>query len=501
MFEGLMLGIQTALVPANLLGCFIGCLVGTLVGILPGVGVSGTMALLLPLTFALGPTGGMIMLAGIWYGANYGGSTTSILVNVPGEATSVVTCLDGYKMALKGRAGAALAIAAIGSFLAGTVSVIGLNFFAPPLAEVALAFGPPEYFSLALMGLVVLSNLSGRSTLKSFIMAFLGVMLATVGMDNISGSPRFTLGFSALFGGIEFVPLLMGVFGIAEVIRAFCSPPKGPSSLIRFRFRDLYPNREEMRRSIKPILRGSILGFLVGLIPGPAAVMASFASYGLERRVARPPEGFGNGAVEGLAGPESANNSATGGGMIPLLALGLPFSPPTAVLISGLILHNVTPGPLLMQQKPDLFWGIIGSMYVGNVILLIMNLPLVGIFASIARVRQAILMPLVLILCMVGAFAVNNSFFDIWVMVVAGVLGFLMERHGYEPAPLVLGLVLGNMMESSLRRSMVIFEGDWLGFFQRPISGTVLVLTFLVIVLPLVLHSARRIQTISREGK
>jgi putative tricarboxylic transport membrane protein len=492
MFDGLMLGIQTALVPANLLGCFIGCFVGTLVGILPGVGVSGTMALLLPLTFALGPTGGMIMLAGIWYGANYGGSTTSILVNVPGEATSVVTCLDGHKMALKGRAGAALAIAAIGSFFAGTVSVIGLNFFAPPLAEVALAFGPPEYFSLALMGLVVLSNLSGRSTLKSFIMAFLGVSLATIGMDNISGSPRFTLGFTSLFGGIEFVPLLMGVFGIAEVIRAFCLPPKGVSPLIRFRFWDLYPNREEMRRSIMPILRGSFLGFFVGLIPGPAAVMASFASYGLEQRVVNPPEGFGNGAVEGVAGPESANNSACGGGMVPLLALGLPFSPPTAVLISGLILHNVTPGPLLMQQRPDLFWGIIGSMYVGNLILLIMNLPLVGIFASIARVRPAILMPLVLILCMVGAYAVNNSFFDIWVMMGAGILGFLMERHGYEPAPLVLGLVLGNMMESSLRRSMIIFEGDWLGFFGRTISCTVLLITFSVLLAPLVLRSVKR---------
>jgi putative tricarboxylic transport membrane protein len=500
MFEGLILGIQTALVPTNLLGCFIGCLVGTLVGILPGVGVSGTMALLLPLTFALGPTGGMIMLAGIWYGANYGGSTTSILVNVPGEATSVVTCLDGHKMALKGRAGAALSIAAIGSFVAGTFSVVGLNFFAPPLAEVALAFGPPEYFSLALMGLVVLSNLSGSSTLKSFIMAFLGVGLATIGMDNISGSPRFTMGFSSLFGGIEFVPLLMGVFGIAEVIRAFCQPPKGVSALIRFRFQDLYPNREEMRRSIKPIIRGSFLGFFVGLIPGPAAVMASFASYGLERRVVNPPEGFGNGAVEGLAGPESANNSACGGGMVPLLALGLPFSPPTAVLISGLILHNITPGPLLMQQRPDLFWGIIGSMYVGNLILLIMNLPLVGIFASISRVRPAILMPLVLILCMVGAYAVNNSFFDIWVMVIAGVLGFLMERHGYEPAPLVLGLVLGNMMESSLRRSMVIFEGDWLGFFHRPISGAVLVLTLLVIILPLILRSVGQAREKIREG-
>jgi putative tricarboxylic transport membrane protein len=501
MFEGLILGIQTALVPTNLLGCFIGCLVGTLVGILPGVGVSGTMALLLPLTFALGPTGGMIMLAGIWYGANYGGSTTSILVNVPGEATSVVTCLDGHKMALKGRAGAALAIAAIGSFVAGTFSVVGLNFFAPPLAEVALAFGPPEYFSLAIMGLVVLSNLSGSSTLKSFIMAFLGVSLATIGMDNISGSPRFTMGFSSLFGGIEFVPLLMGVFGIAEVIRAFCQPPKGVSSIIRFRFWDLYPNREEMRRSVKPIIRGSFLGFFVGLIPGPAAVMASFASYGLERRVVNPPEGFGNGAVEGLAGPESANNSACGGGMVPLLALGLPFSPPTAVLISGLILHNVTPGPLLMTQRPDLFWGIIGSMYVGNLILLIMNLPLVGIFASIARVRPAILMPLVLILCMVGAYAVNNSFFDIWVMVIAGVLGFLMERHGYEPAPLVLGLVLGNMMESSLRRSMVIFEGDWLGFFHRPISGTVLILTLLVILLPPILRSVRQSQKKIHQGE
>jgi len=491
MFDGLILGIQTALVPQNLLGCFIGCLVGTLVGVLPGVGVSGTMALLLPLTFVLGPTAGMIMLAGIWYGANYGGSTTSILVNVPGEATSVVTCLDGHKMALRGRAGAALAVAAIGSFFAGTVSVIGLNFFAPPLAEVALAFGPPEYFSIALLGLVVLSNLSGQSAVRSFMMAILGIMLATVGMDNISGSPRFTLGYSAFFGGIEFVPLLMGVFGVAEVIRAFLHPPTGSASLISFRVQDLYPNREELRRSVKPILRGSVLGFLVGLIPGPAAVIASFSSYGLERRMSHPPEGFGNGAVEGVAGPEAANNSACGGGMVPLLALGLPFSPPTAVLISGLILHNVQPGPLLMQQKPDLFWGIVGSMYVGNVILFILNLPLVGVFASIARVRQSILMPLVLILCMVGAYAVNNSIFDIWVMMIAGIIGFLMERHGYEPAPLVLGLVLGNMMESSLRRSMVIFEGSWMGFFQRPISAAVLILTILIFFTPAILRSLK----------
>lgn len=478
------------MLPENLLGCLLGCLFGTLVGVLPGVGVSGTMALLLPLTFALGPTAGMIMLAGIWYGANYGGSTTSILVNVPGEATSVVTCLDGHKMALRGRAGAALAIAAIGSFIAGTGAVLGLSFFAPPLADAALAFGPPEYFAIALMGLVVLSNLSGGSVLKSLTMVVLGVMLATVGMDYISGRPRFTFGATQLFGGIDFVPVIMGLFGIAEILRVV-SRPHERHSVIHFRFRELYPNREELRRSVKPILRGTLLGFLVGLIPGPAATIASFASYGVERRLVRPPEGFGQGAVEGVAGPESANNAACGGGMVPLLALGLPFSPPTAVLLSGLMLHGITPGPLLMQQHPELFWGVIGSMYVGNFILLVLNLPLVGIFASIARIRPAILMPLVMVLCVVGAYAVNNSIFDVWVMIAAGVIGFWLERYGFEPAPLALGLVLGKMMETSLRRSLVIFEGNWWGFWERPIAGAVLTVTLLIVVVPVIVRFVR----------
>ncbi len=495
MLDGLILGLQIALTPENLLACFIGCLVGTLVGVLPGVGVSGTMALLLPLTFVLGPAAGTIMLTGIWYGANYGGSTTSILVNVPGEATSVVTCLDGHKMAKKGRAGAALAIAAVGSFFAGTVAVLGLSFFAPVLAKAALSFGPPEYFTLALMGLMILANLSGKSSHKSYLMAIFGIVLATVGMDVISGSPRYTLGLSPLFEGVEFIAVLMGVFGVAEVLRVACTKCDEVPALIKFRFWDLYPNKTELRRSVKPVLRGSVLGFLIGLVPGPAATIASFASYGLERRLGKPPEGFGEGAVEGVAGPEAANNSACGGGMVPLLALGLPFSPPTAVLISGLIMHGVTPGPLLMTQNPEIFWGVVGSMYVGNVICLFLNLPLVGVFASIARVRPAILMPLVVLICFVGAYGINNSVFDVWVMIFFGILGFFMERHGFQPAPLVLGLVLGKMMESSLRRSMVLFDGNWLGFADRPISAVFLVVIVAVLLLPLI--SKKRIDTSS----
>ncbi|MFZ5641545.1 MAG: tripartite tricarboxylate transporter permease [Bacillota bacterium] len=429
------------------------------------------------------------MITGIWYGANYGGSTTSILINVPGEATSAVTTLDGYKMVKKGRAGAALCIAAIGSFVAVTLSVLCLTFFAPPLAKAALAFGPPEYFVLALFGLIVLSSLSGQSSRKSFMMAVLGIVVATIGMDLFTGKPRFTMGIGSLFEGLEFVAVLMGVFGISEVIRVASTKGEERRTLIKFRFRELYPSSTELKRSIAPMFRGSLLGFLIGLFPGPSAVMASFASYGLERRLVNPPEGFGEGAVEGVAGPESANNAACGGDMVPLLALGLPFSPPSAVLISGLILHGVMPGPLLIEQNHEVFWGVVGSMYVGNVILLILNLPLVGVFASIARVRPVILMPLVITICIVGSFGINNNLFDVWVMIISGVVaGFFLERHGYEPAPIVLGLVLGKMMELSLRRSLVLFNGNWYGFLERPISAIFVLLIVLVILVPVFIN-------------
>ena len=496
MLDGLWFGLQGALDLRNFFAVVIGCFVGTVVGVLPGIGPTGTMALLLPLTFALGPTGGMIMLAGIWYGAQYGGSTTSILVNVPGEAASVVTCLDGHQMARKGRAGAALAIAAIGSFVAGTIGVLGLTLFAPPLANAALNFGPPEFFWIGLLGLLLLSNLSGRSTPKALLMATLGVMLATVGMDPISGRPRFSMGSSSLFGGFEFVPVTMGLFGVAEILSS-CAERLKSWEVFKVRFRDLYPNREDLRRSLVPIFRGGVVGFLVGLIPGPAAVMSSFVSYAVERKFSRHPEEFGHGAIEGVAGPESANNAATAGGLVPLLALGLPFAPPTAVLLGGLMIHGVVPGPLLMQQHPDLFWGVIASMYIGNVILLILNLPLVGVFASITRVRPAIVLPIVLVLCVIGAYAVSNSVYDVWVMLAFGVLGFFMRRFEFEPAPVVLGLVLGRMLENSLRQSMVILEGNIWGFWSRPISMVLIIFAVLALVLPPII----RLSVFARQKK
>jgi putative tricarboxylic transport membrane protein len=481
MFENLWTSLLIAAQPVNLFACFLGALVGTLVGVLPGIGPSGTMAILLPVTFGLGPTAGIIMLAGIWYGAQYGGSTTSILVNVPGEAASVVTCLDGYEMAKKGRAGAALTVSAIGSWLAGTFGVAGLMLFAPPLANAALAFGPPEYFAIALLGLVVLSNLTGRSPLKSFLMVLLGVMFSTVGLDPIAGFDRFTFGVADLLGGVEFVPVTMGLFGIAEIL-SIVAEPYVVKDVTKVRFRDLYPNRSELRRAFPPMIRGGILGFLVGLIPGPAAIVASFASYGLERKISKHRREFGRGAIEGVAGPESANNSATAGGLVPLLALGLPFAPPTAVLLSGLMIHGVTPGPLLMQQHPEVFWGVIGSMYLGNLILLVLNLPLVGVFASITRLSPSLLMPVILLLTIVGSYGVNNSLFDVWVMMIAGGTGYLMKKFEFEPAPLVLGLVLGRIMEGALRRSMVIMDGNPLAFFQRPLSGVLLALVILLLV-------------------
>jgi putative tricarboxylic transport membrane protein len=481
--EGLLFGFQGILELKNFLAVIVGCLVGTLVGVLPGIGPTGTMALLLPLTYALGPTAGLIMLAGIWYGAQYGGSTTSILVNVPGEAASVVTCLDGYQMARKGRPGAALAIAAISSFVAGTIGVVILTLFAPPLAELALDFGPPEFFWIGLLGLLLLSNLSGRSTVKALLMATLGIMLSTVGMDPVSGSPRFTMGSTSFFGGFEFVPVTMGLFGVAEILSSAAERIKH-WEVLKIRFRDLYANSEELRRSWFPMLRGGLLGFFVGLIPGPAAVMSSFVSYKLERKLARHPEEFGHGAIEGVAGPESANNSATAGGLVPLLALGLPFAPPTAVLLSGLMIHGVVPGPLLIQQHPEIFWTVIASMYLGNVVLLVLNLPLVGVFASITRVRPAIVLPVVLILCVIGAYAINNSMFDVWVMLGFGVVGFVMRRYDFEPAPVVLGLVLGKVLENSLRQTMVILEGDLWGLLSRPISATLMTLAVLALAVP-----------------
>jgi putative tricarboxylic transport membrane protein len=471
--SGFAVALGAGLQPANLLACFVGVVLGTLVGVLPGLGPAAAMALVLPLTLQLGPAAGLIMLAGIYYGSMYGGSTTSILVNVPGEAASVVTAIDGYRLARRGRAGAALAVAAVASFVAGTVSVVALQLAAPGVARAALAFGPAEYFAFTLLGLVVLANLSGGSPLKALAMIALGFMLSTVGMDPLGGTTRFTLDIDGAQGGLSFIAVATGLFGVAEML-ATAAAPAPPVPVARVRLAELYPSREEMRRAVPPMLRGSGLGVLVGLVPGPAATIASFVSYGIERRVSRHRHELGQGAIEGVAGPEAANNAAAGGGMIPLLALGLPFTPATAVLMSGMLLQGVTPGPFLLRDHPHVFWSVIGSFYVGNVMLLVLNLPLVGLFARVATIPPPYLMPGVLVLCAVGAFADNNNLFDVWVMVVAGGLGYVMRRLAYDPAPLVLGLVLGPLMERSLVQALTIGHGEVGALWPSPLAAVLL---------------------------
>jgi putative tricarboxylic transport membrane protein len=450
------------------------------------------MALLLPLTLKLGPAAGLIMLAGIYYGSMYGGSTTSILVNVPGEAASVVTTIDGYRLARRGRAGAALAIAAIASFIGGTFSVGALQFLAPVVAGAALAFGPAEYFAFTLLGLLVLTNLTGRSRPRALAMVALGLVLSTVGMDPLGGAVRFTLDMGGAQGGLSFIAVATGLFGVAEVLAAVAQPASAPAP--RVRLRELYPSREEMRRAVPPMLRGSLLGFLVGLVPGPAATIASFASYGVERRVSKHRAELGRGAIEGVAGPEAANNAAVGGGMVPLLSLGLPFTPSTAVLMSGMLLQGVTPGPFLLHHHPHVFWSIIGSLYVGNVMLLLLNLPLVGLFARVAAVPPRYLGPVVLVLCAVGAFADNNNLFDVWVMVAAGLLGYVMRALDYDPAPLVLGLVLGPVMERSLLQALTIARGDVHGLWDSPVSAGMLLAAAVILVTPALVRLAARIR-------
>ncbi len=485
--HGILSSLLITFQPINFLACFIGAVVGTLVGVLPGLGPAAAMALVIPLTLKLGPTAGLIMLAGIYYGSMYGGSTTSILVNVPGEPASVVTTIDGYAMARKGRAGAALAIAAIGSFIAGTFSVIALQFFAPLLARSALAFGPAEYFALTVLGVILLSNLTGKSRVKSLIMMMVGLMLSTVGIDPVGGVERFSFGLESAQAGVSFIALTTGLFGVAEVLSVMTEKEE-PADLLPVRFRELYPNREEIRRSAAPVARGSVLGFLIGLLPGPAATMAAFASYGLERKVSKHRDEFGKGAIEGVAGPESANNAAAGGAMIPLLSLGLPFTPATAVLLGGMLLHGITPGPFLLRDRPDVFWGVIGSFYLGNMMLLVLNLPLVGIFAKIVRVAPKYLMPVVLVLCVIGAYGDNSSLFDVWVMLGAGVVGYVMRKYDYEPAPLVVGLVLGPVMERSLRQTLIISRGSLSGLLDSTLCLVMWAVVVLAVILPLMIN-------------
>src|SRR5215472_10047213 len=470
--HNLYLGFSVALAPNVLLYAFVGCVIGTLVGVLPGVGPLAGISLLLPASFGLDATSAIVLLAGIYYGAMYGGSTTSILMRIPGEAASVMTCIDGYEMTRKGRAGAALAIAAVGSYVAGTVSVVGLMLLAPPLASFALRFGPPEYFALLLLGLLVLAYMSGGSILKSLAMATLGLLLGMIGIDPMTGFFRFSYGLVELGDGIGVVPVAVGLFGLSEILLTAGQPT--PPEIKKPRLRELLPSRQEWRDSVAPIGRGTVLGFLIGIVPGSAHIISSFVSYAVERRLSRRPEEFGHGAVAGVAGPESANNSATSGAFVPMLALGVPSGPIPAVMLAALMVHGVAPGPLLIQNQPALFWGFIASMYVGNLMLLILNLPLVGVFVNILRVPYPYLYPAVLVFSILGVYAVNGSVVDVWIMLIMGVLGYVLRKLDFETAPIVLGVVLAPLIELSLRQSLAMSDGRYAIFVEHRIAAALL---------------------------
>ena len=501
----LLHGFAVALTPTNMLAAIVGTILGTLVGVLPGLGISGAIALLLPVSYGMEPLTALTIFAAIYYGAMYGGSTTSILVNVPGEGASVVTCIEGYAMAKKGRAGAALAVAAIGSFVAGTLGLVGLVLFAPTVADWALAFGPPEYFAIAVLGLLILTGVTGISMLRAALMVLIGIMLGTVGIDPSTGITRFTLGSDELSKGIEFVIVIMGAFGLGEVLQSIAEP-KREVVPIKVRLRDLYPTREEMRRAVPAMFRGGVVGFFIGLIPGPSATISSFASYALERKISRHPEEFGHGAIEGVAGPESANNAAESATLIPLLSLGLPFNSSAAMLLSGFLIHGITPGPMLVTSYPDLFWGLIALMFIGNVFLLIVNLPFVGVFAQLLRTPIEILMPLVAMVVMVGGYVINNSIFDLWLLIAFGVLGYLMRLGNYNFTPMVIGLFLGPTLEKSFQQSMVILDGNPAALFARPLAGTMLGLAVLIALVMLGSHlwrwkSGRPLQPVLQQAE
>ncbi len=480
--QNLLYGFSVALSPANLLFCFMGVFIGTLIGVLPGIGPVGAMSLLLPTTLHVSPVGAIIMLAGIYYGSMYGGSTTSILLNIPGEAASVVTCIEGYQMARKGKAGRALGISAFGSFIGGTFSILGLMLIAPPLAEGALKFGPPEYFSLMIMGMTLLIYLASGSIPKALMMAVVGIVLGIVGIDPTSGAQRFNFGILDLNDGIGLVPLVMGLFGISEVLINVEQSVK--REIFQTKIKGLLPNREDWKKSAAPITRGSILGFLLGVLPGGGALISSFVAYAIEKKLSKHPEEFGKGAIEGVAGPETANNSATGGAFIPLLTLGIPSNVAMAMLLGALLIHGLQPGPMLMKNHPNLFWGVVTSMYVGNIMLLILNLPLIGIWVQVLKVPYRILFPLIILFCLIGAYSVSYSVTDLLIMIIFGVVGYLMRKFEYEGAPLVLAYVLGPMLEIALRQSLTISNGSFSIFVTRPISVIGIIISFLLVVSP-----------------
>jgi putative tricarboxylic transport membrane protein len=480
------LAFGVALDPMNMLICFVGVFVGTLIGVLPGLGPAASISLLIPVTYSLTPVQAIIMLAGIYYGAYYGGSTTSILINIPGEAAAIVTCLDGYQMARKGRAGPALGIAAMGSFIGATISLILMFFLAPFLSEVALKFGPPEYVGLIFLGLTMVTYLSRGTMVKALLTGAVGILLGSIGMDIVTGKERFTLGIDTIASGINIIPMVMGLFGISEVLLNLEKPTRARGVLTE-RVKNILPTKQDWKDSAGPITRGSFLGFILGVIPGGGGFLSSFASYAMEKRIAKHPERFGTGDIRGVAGPETANNSGAQGAFIPLLTMGIPCNVVMAVLIGALMLHGVTIGPMLIIEDPELFWGVIGSMYIGNAMLLVLNLPLIGMWIKLLKVPYPLLFPLIFLFCLIGSYCVGNNVIDIFVMLVFGVVGYLFKKFDYEAAPLILAFVLAPMLENAFRQSMIISRGSPLIFVSRPISAAFVFVALILLVSPVFL--------------
>jgi putative tricarboxylic transport membrane protein len=474
-------GFAVVLQPTNLLYCVVGALVGMLIGVLPGLGPAATIAILLPVTYGIEPVGAIIMLAGIFYGAQYGGTITSVLLRLPGEASSVVTVFDGYQLAKQGRGGTALGIAAIGSFIGGTVSVIALTFVAPFVSDVALSFGPPEYAALTLLGLLLVSTIGTGGAVKCLVAAAVGLLLATVGRDTFTGATRFTFDSLVLADGLDFVAIAMGLFGLGEIL--YNLDARGGRAGKPIPIRNVYPTRRDLGEAKGAFGRGSVVGFVLGVLPGGGATLSSLVAYAVEKRRSKTPERFGRGAIEGVAGPETANNAAATSSFIPLLTLGIPANATMAIIFGALLLQGIIPGPTLVDQHPELFWGVVNSMYVGNIVLLVLSLPLVGLFVRILKVRTTILAPITALVTLLGAYTVRNSVFDMLMVIVFGLLGYLMKKFGFEPGPMVLAFVLGSLMETSVRQSLLIFGGDPSGFVTRPISGGIIALIVLVAVL------------------
>jgi putative tricarboxylic transport membrane protein len=498
-FNHLALGFSVALSAHNILLCFIGCMLGTLIGVLPGIGPIATIAVLLPITFGFEPASALIMVAGIYYGAQYGSSTTAILLSIPGESSSAVTCLDGHEMAKQGRAGIALGISAIGSFLAGTISTVFVAGLAIPLTQIALMFGPPEYFALMITGFVFAAALARGSMFKALISIIFGVLLSTVGPDLVSGQLRMTFDIEALADGLTIAILGMGLFGIGEILRNLEQTMS--RDVLKSTIGRLWPGPKELRQSLWPMIRGTTIGGALGILPGNGAVLGAFASYTVEKKVSRDPSRFGRGAIEGVAGPESANNAGAQTSFIPLLTIGIPPNAVMAIMVGAMTIHGIVPGPQVIKTNPDLFWGLIASMWIGNLMLLIINLPLIGIWVRLLKVPYRLLFPAIILFCCIGVYSINGSSVDVVILAAFGLLGYLMSKFGFEPAPLTLGVVLGGMMEEALRQSMIMSGGDLSIFFTRPISGGLLIFAAVMLVIVLLPNVSQRREEIFVEDE